>query len=116
MATEISDIISWHDVLHPDIGVRGKGNFPQHGTAGQCWGRFVDDGDTTGVAAQRVTSTTTPAQRHSQVTYLADGALRVKADLEYSMVTARSTEVLKATSWSTNDDIPDAHFSSFAHG
>ena len=42
MATEISATISWSHVLHPDIGERGKWNFPQHGIAG---GRFVDDGD-----------------------------------------------------------------------
>ena len=77
MATEISAVISWHEVLHPDIGDRGKWNFPWHGTAGQCWGRFVADGDTTGVSARRVISTTAPAQRHSQATYLADGALGV---------------------------------------
>ena len=77
MATEISAVISWHEVLHPDIGDRGKWNFPWHGTAGQCWLRFVDDGDTTGVSAQRVISPTAPAQRHSQTTYLADGALGV---------------------------------------
>ena len=78
MATEISAVISWHEVLHPDIGDRGKWNFPWHGTAGQCWLRFVADGDTTGVSAWRVISTTAPAQRHSQATYLADGALGVK--------------------------------------
>ena len=78
MATEISAVISWHEVLHPDIGDRGKWNFPWHGTAGQCWGRFVADGDTTGVPARRVISTTAPAQRHSQATYLAEGALGVK--------------------------------------
>ena len=39
-------------------------------------GRFVDDGDTMGVVARRVLSPTAAAQ-HSQVTYLADGALRV---------------------------------------
>ena len=77
MATEISAVISWHEVLHPDIGDRGKWNFPWHGTAGQCWLRFVTDGDTTGVSARRVISTTAPAQCHSQATYLADGALGV---------------------------------------
>ena len=77
MATEISAVISWHEVLHPDIGDRGKWNFPWHGTAGQCWGRFVADGDTTGVSARRVISPTAPAQHHSQATYLADGALGV---------------------------------------
>ena len=81
MATEISAVISCHEVLHPDIGDRGKWNFPWHGTAGQCWLRFVADGDTTGVSARRVISPTAPAQRHSQATYLADGALGVKADL-----------------------------------
>ena len=73
MATEISAVISWHEVLHPDIGDRGNG------TAGQCWLRFVADGDTTGVSARHVISTTAPAQRHSQATYLADRALGVKA-------------------------------------
>ena len=81
MATEISAVISWHEVLHPDIGDRGKWNFPWHGTAGQCWGRFVADGDTTGVSARRVISTTAPTQHHSQATYLADGALGVKRTL-----------------------------------
>ncbi len=42
-----------------------------------CRGRFVDDGDTTGVVARRVSSPTAAAQHHSQATYLADGALRV---------------------------------------
>ena len=79
MATEISAVISWHEVLHPDIGDRGKWNFPWHGTAGQCWERFVADGDTTGVSARRVISPTAPAQHHSQATYLADGALGVNS-------------------------------------
>ena len=79
MATEISAVISWHEVLHPDIGDRGKCNFPWHGTAGQCWERFVADGDTAGVSARRVISPTATAQHHSQATYLADGALGVKA-------------------------------------
>ena len=78
MATEISAVISWHEVLHPDIGDRGKWNFPWHGTAGQCWERFVADGDTAGVSARRVISPTATAQHHSQATYLADGALGVK--------------------------------------
>ena len=77
MATEISAVISWHEVLHPDIGDRGKWNFPWHGTAGQCWERFVADGDTAGVSARRVISPTATAQHHSQATYLADGALGV---------------------------------------
>ena len=34
MATGISAKISLSDVLHPDIGARGKWNFPQDGTAG----------------------------------------------------------------------------------
>ena len=48
-------------------------------------GRFVDDGDTMGVAARRVTSPTAPAQRHPQATYLADGALRVKHERSISV-------------------------------
>ena len=82
MATEISAVISWHEVLHPDIGDRGKWNFPWHGTAGQCWERFVADGDTAGVSARRVISPTATAQHHSQATYLADGALGVNSCLK----------------------------------
>ena len=84
MATEISAVISWHEVLHPDIGDRGKWNCPWHGTAGQCWERFVADGDTAGVSARRVISPTATAQHHSQATYLADGALGVNIQYMYT--------------------------------
>ena len=50
----------------------------QVSAGGDQWLRFVADGHTTGVSARRVISTTAPAQRHSQATYLADGALGVK--------------------------------------
>ena len=45
MATEISAIISWHDVLHPGIGGTGKW---------YCRVGFVDDGERTPTETERV--------------------------------------------------------------
>ena len=87
MATEISAPISWSHVLHPDIGARGKWNFPQDGTAG---GRFVDDGDRTGAT-----------QRHSLARYLADGALRVNYYLYFYQNVVHSILNVFSSVWSS---------------